>query len=116
MSGEDGSIGATCYKKNYNYIDNVDIQFNEDVSDENSGTGIFYLPLEYLGYSDSVLDMSMYESETNNFYYTLRFQLSQYVKVDVIAIPKASDFSANNENDFLYVDKDDIKVARTLIL
>lgn len=116
LSGEDGSIGSTCYKKNLNYIDNVDIQFDEEVSDDDSGTGTFYLPLSYLGFSDSVLDMSMYESETNNFYYTLRSQLSQYVKIDVIAIPKASDFSPNKENDFLYVNKDDIKVVKTLML
>lgn len=113
------SVGSSCFKKNENYIENVDILFNEDydnITAKYTGNGYVIIPLPYFGFDTGTLTLSNSDngSETANFMKTLEILLKEYVQLRVYAIPKQEEFEPQNPNDIIFVDKNNIKVETSI--
>lgn len=114
-SSEDAQIGATCFKKNQNYINGVNIIFNEryeDTDSEYTGDGYVVIPLDYFQFDEQTLVAEDYSTATTNFMQVLQTLLEEYVSIKVYAQPKMEEFEPSNENDIIYIPSDDIKVEK----
>ena len=111
LNGE-AEAGAICYKKDLRWIDDVDIIFHESSSDD-SLFGTIYLPLDYLKFDESDIDVSLYSSAEDNIQlsYQLSSLLKQYIGLRIAAVPKEKDISTYDEADFVYLDSDTMAVT-----
>lgn len=123
IAGEDSSIGTTCFKKNINYIKNVDIIFAENYDQPQSidyATGWFIIPMEYIGISSYTeydqAKRAVGDKTLTDFMSSYISQLEQMVQLKVYAQPKIEDITCDDWNDIIFVDDDDIKVERNLIV
>lgn len=92
------------YKNNSKYVYGVDIDFEMD-EDNSTLTGYFYIPISYFEFTS----VDGYTSPDTDKLISL---LKQYVSLRVYAQPKMTDFTPQNVNDIIYVDKDYIKVEK----
>jgi hypothetical protein len=111
----EGGTGTYVYKKNSNYIDGLNIFFEENYEDYTSDSfsfGLIFLPLDYLGFTSS---LSKLTTDTEKLI-LLSQLLSSYVNLSVTAEPLLEDIEPYNENDFLSIrDLDsDIIVSREI--
>lgn len=102
---ENVSTGSSeYYKTNSKYIYGVDIDFTMD-ENTNTLTGYFYIPINYFGFT-SITGTTKPDTDK------LISLLKQYVNLRVYAQPKMQDFTPQNINDIIYVNKDYIKVEK----
>lgn len=117
LSNTAGTDTGSCYKKNTDYIDYVDIIFNENYEDpesEDYATGWFIIPLSYMGFA--ALDGKTYDSSNpTNYLEILKVCLNQYLDLKVMATPRSDDFYPAGYNDIIYIDAEDIKVKKEQI-
>ncbi len=123
ISGDDTSIGTTCFKRNKSFIDNVDIIFNEDYDQPQSldyATGWFIIPMDYIGISTYEAYDEAKNAPVNktlkDFMLSYTSQLKHFVDIKVYAQPKIEDITCDDWNDIIFVDDDDIRVERNLIM
>lgn len=103
-----------CYKKNNNYLDYVNIIFNEnyDTPDSvNYAQGYFLIPIAYLGFTSMLTGLTFGSTD----YLTLLSELlNNYISLKVYARPKLTSIEPTESNEICFVDDDDIKVERVL--
>lgn len=123
IAGSAGSVGTTCFKRNKSFIDNVDIIFNEDYGQPQSldyASGWFIVPMDYVGISSYAeydeAKTSPVSKTLNDFMESYISQLKQFVDIKVYAQPKTEDIFCDDWNDIIFIDDDDIKVERNLIM
>lgn len=117
LAGEGNTVGVQCYKKNEDYIDKVDIIFNEDYANSDSAdyaNGYFVIPLSYLGFGDNI--STSYITNPTAYLTKLSALCEEYLSLRVYAQPKMEDFTPENYNDIVYVDEDYIKVEKESLL
>ena len=105
---------TSCYKKNNDYFDFVNIIFNENYDDPDStdfASGYFIIPIKYLGFTSMLTGLEFGSS----YYLTLLSELLQnYVEIKVYARPKQSNIEPQESNSICFIDDDDIKVERVI--
>lgn len=115
--GTDGGSadGNYCYKRNPDWIDYVDIIFDENYNDpesQNYATGYVVLPLIYLGLDNTY--ESVVADSPNVALKSLSLALKNNISLKVYAQPKMEDIEPENVNDIVFVDDDDIKIEKNL--
>lgn len=107
----DGAIGSICFKANSDWIDYVDITFEQNtLDDRNSGSGEFIIPFKYLGLKN--VNLALQETNKEIFQEVLTSNLNQYISLRIYAQPKMVDFEPYKENDIIYLNEDYIKVEK----
>lgn len=112
LAGEDATVGTICYKRNSDYIDYVDIVFNETYSDTTAATsanGYFIIPWSYLNYT-----ISSTSSSSSTAFSEIVEQLNSHLNLRIYAQPKMENFEPENYNDIIYINKDYIKVEKDI--
>jgi hypothetical protein len=104
---KDATIGELCYRVNSNYINNVDIIFNEGKGLDTPAAGYVILPLEYLGF----LDILKFVDNTI-LVETLQSLLENTLELKIYAQPLLKEITPVNETDIISVELDDIKVEK----
>ncbi len=115
-SGEGTAItGTICYKRNNNYIPNIDIIFDEKYEDPNSiayASGFLILPMAYLDFMSELSDNDIIDEEALRE--VLSILLKNNMEIKVHAIPNSTDFEPDNNNDLLFIDEKSVKTKRII--
>lgn len=95
-----------CYKKNQEYINGVDIVFDENYSDKTVGaSGFVTIPLSYFGFSNKIASL-----EGEERVYQVKNLIKSYISLKVTAVPLTSNFEVGNNMIMSVRDSDDIRV------
>lgn len=116
------SVGTYCYRKNTDYINYIDISYNEEFNDsDNYANGFILLPASYIN-SLNTNNQEFKNVETNlhnsNKFYVeeLKRILNGYLDIKIKAEPRADVITPLNWNEIIYIDDDDITVEKETIL
>lgn len=112
----DAEIGNYCYKLNNQYIDYVDIIFNENYEEKenlNYASGYFIIPLSYFGFG-SLPEYNSDSDDQSEYLKDVSVLLENYIDLKVYAQPLQEQFTAEDWNDIIFIDDDDIKVEKIL--
>lgn len=105
---------TSCYKKNNNYYDFVNILFNENYDDPSSvnyASGYFIIPIKYLGFTSMLTGITF---GSTDYLSLLSELLNNYIDLKVYARPKQSNIEPQTSNSICFIDDDDIKVERVV--
>lgn len=94
-----------CYKKDWRYIDYLDINFLENYDQPDTdifATGSLVIPAEYFGFTN--IDISNEEQFVG--------ALNNFVTIKAYARPLLTDLEPQNWNEIIFVADDDIRVER----
>lgn len=112
----DAEIGNYCFKQNTQFIDYVDIVFNENYEDSenlNYASGYFIIPLSYFGFG-TLPNFNAEEDDHTEYLKDVSVLLKNYIDLKVYAQPLQEQFTAEDWNDIIFIDDDDIKVEKIL--
>jgi hypothetical protein len=101
------AIGELCYRTNSNYINNIDVIFNEGEGIDTPATGYIMLPLDYLGFLDVLkfVDSTILNEMTQSL-------LENALELKIYAQPLLKEIVPINKTDIISVELEDIKVEK----
>ena len=111
------NIQASCYRKNWQYIDHCDIQFDESfiLKNKKYGSGRIILPIKYIFSKKDILTLKVLLENISDFddqALIIKKYLNGKFNIDVFARPLQDKFYCKNENDILYMKKDNYIIEK----
>lgn len=95
-----------CYKKNTEYIDKVDIMFDENYTSKTQGAqGFVAIPLSYFGFNNKIASL-----EDEERVYQVKNLIKSYISLKVTAVPLTTNFEAGDDTLMSVRDSSDIRV------
>ena len=115
--------GTYCYKKNTQFIENIDIVYYENFNDMNNyAYGYLMLPCSYFNFGNPIYEYDSsgttgnIQAINNDYLNDIKRIINDFMDIKIKAEPRADVITPLNWNEIVYVDDDDITVEKETIL
>ena len=121
LSFDKNVLTSTCYRKNFQYWPHTRIEFYENYKNPDSidyARGRIIVPINKIltaadisSLKNLLKDVEKFDDQTPD----IKKMIAEKITIEVYAMPIQTTFECNNENDLIYVHKDDIMIEKTFV-
>lgn len=107
----------TCYRKNFQYWEHTRILFTEDYKNSKA-CGKIIVPINRILTSEDIESLKNLFADVESFSEQeedIKKLISDKVQINVYALPVQTTFKCNNENDLIFVEKEDILIEKNTV-